>query len=90
MLDSYDVVLAGAGRPWRVASSRSRWIDAPVRPHKRGGAFCAFTVPDVHPYLMLNWTARRRDVLTLAHELGHGVHAALARAHRACSTSTRR
>jgi oligoendopeptidase F len=54
------------------------WIDAPVRPHKRGGAFCAFTVPDVHPYLMLNWTARRRDVLTLAHELGHGVHAALA------------
>ena len=55
-----------------------RWIDAPVRPAKRGGAFCAFTVPDVHPYLMLNWTARRRDVLTLAHELGHGVHAALA------------
>jgi oligoendopeptidase F len=54
------------------------WIDAPVRPHKRGGAFCAFTVPDLHPYLMLNWTARRRDVLTLAHELGHGVHAALA------------
>jgi oligoendopeptidase F len=54
------------------------WIDAPVRPHKRGGAFCAFTVPEVHPYLMLNWTARRRDVLTLAHELGHGVHAALA------------
>jgi oligoendopeptidase F len=54
------------------------WIDAPVRPHKRGGAFCAFPVPGVHPYLMLNWTARRRDVLTLAHELGHGVHAALA------------
>jgi oligoendopeptidase F len=54
------------------------WIDAPVRPHKRGGAFCAYTVPDVHPYLMLNWTGRRRDVLTLAHELGHGVHAALA------------
>jgi oligoendopeptidase F len=55
------------------------WIDAPVRPHKRGGAFCAYTVPDVHPYLMLNWTGRRRDVLTLAHELGHGVHASLAR-----------
>ncbi|MDQ4040244.1 MAG: M3 family oligoendopeptidase [Actinomycetota bacterium] len=54
------------------------WIDAPVRPHKRGGAFCAYTVPDVHPYVMLNWTGRRRDVLTLAHELGHGVHAALA------------
>jgi oligoendopeptidase F len=55
-----------------------RWIDAPVRPHKRGGAFCAYTVPDVHPYLMLNYTAKRRDVLTLAHELGHGLHAALA------------
>ena len=56
-----------------------RWIDAPVRPAKRGGAFCAYTVPSVHPYVMLNYTARRRDVMTLAHELGHGVHAALAR-----------
>jgi len=55
------------------------WIDAPVRPGKRGGAFCAYTVPSVHPYVMLNWTDRRRDVLTLAHELGHGMHAALAR-----------
>ena len=54
------------------------WIDAPVRPGKRGGAFCAYSVPSVHPYVMLNYTARRRDVLTLAHELGHGVHAALA------------
>jgi oligoendopeptidase F len=53
------------------------WIDAPVRPNKRGGAFCAYAVPSVHPYVMLNYTARRRDVLTLAHELGHGVHAAL-------------
>jgi len=55
-----------------------RWIDAPVRPGKRGGAFCAYTVPSVHPYVMLNYTSRRRDVLTLAHELGHGLHAALA------------
>jgi oligoendopeptidase F len=55
-----------------------RWIDAPPRPHKRGGAFCAYTVPSVHPYVMLNFTARRRDVLTMAHELGHGLHAALA------------
>jgi oligoendopeptidase F len=53
------------------------WIDAPVRPNKRGGAFCAYTVPSVHPYVLLNYTATRRDVLTLAHELGHGVHAAL-------------
>ena len=55
------------------------WIDAPVRPGKRPGAFCAYTVPSQHPYLLLNWTGRRRDVLTLAHELGHGLHAYLAR-----------
>ena len=55
------------------------WIDAPTRPGKRGGAFCAYTVPSHHPYLLLNWTGRTRDVLTLAHELGHGVHAYLAR-----------
>jgi len=55
------------------------WIDAPVRPGKRPGAFCAYTVPSSHPFLMLNWTSSRRDVLTLAHELGHGLHAWLAR-----------
>ena len=53
------------------------WIDGPVRPGKRGGAFCSYGVPSVHPYVMLNYTYLRRDVLTLAHELGHGVHAAL-------------
>ncbi len=53
-------------------------IDAPVRPGKRGGAFCASVTPEIGPYVMLNWTARRRDVLTLAHELGHGVHGTLA------------
>ena len=55
-----------------------RWIDAPPAPNKRGGAFSASTVPSVHPYVMLNYTDRRRDVLTLAHELGHGLHQALA------------
>ncbi len=55
------------------------WIDAPMRPGKRPGAFCAYTVPSAHPFLLLNWTSRRRDVLTLAHELGHGLHAYLAR-----------
>ncbi len=55
-----------------------RRIDAPVRPAKRGGAFCASGVPSVQPYVLLNYTARRRDVLTLAHELGHGVHFSLA------------
>ncbi|HMK12320.1 MAG TPA: M3 family metallopeptidase, partial [Acidimicrobiales bacterium] len=47
-----------------------RWIDAPVRAGKRPGAFCAYTVPSHHPYVFLNWTAKRNDVLTLAHELG--------------------
>ena len=56
-----------------------QWIDAPPRPGKRGGAFCSYTVPSVHPYVFLNWTGRRRDVMTLAHELGHGLHAYLAR-----------
>ncbi len=55
-----------------------RHIDGPVRPAKRGGAFCAGPTPDVFPYVLLNFTSRRRDVLTLAHELGHGVHFALA------------
>ncbi len=55
------------------------WIDVPPRPGKRGGAFSAATVPGVHPYVMLNWTNRRRDVTTLAHELGHGIHQYLAR-----------
>jgi oligoendopeptidase F len=54
------------------------YIDAPVRPGKRGGAFCSSAVPSAHPYVLLNYTSRRRDVLTLAHELGHGVHFALA------------
>jgi len=53
-------------------------VDAPVRPGKRGGAFCAAATPSAFPYVLLNYTARRRDVLTLAHELGHGVHFALA------------
>jgi oligoendopeptidase F len=55
-----------------------RRIDGPPRPAKRGGAFAAAAVPAVFPYVLLNYTSRRRDVLTLAHELGHGVHFALA------------
>ncbi|MGH2775074.1 MAG: M3 family oligoendopeptidase [Actinomycetota bacterium] len=55
------------------------WIDAPASPGKRPGAFCSYTVPSRNPYVLLNYTARRRDVLTLAHELGHGLHSALAR-----------
>lgn len=55
-----------------------RWIDAPTRPGKAPGAFAHSTVPSVHPYVMLNYQGRPRDVMTLAHELGHGVHQVLA------------
>jgi oligoendopeptidase F len=55
------------------------YMDGPPRPGKRGGAFCSYTVPSAHPYVMLNYTSRPHDVLTMAHELGHGVHATLAR-----------
>ena len=56
-----------------------RWIDAELRAGKRGGAFSASTVPSAHPYVLLNYTGNLRDVMTLAHELGHGVHQSLAR-----------
>jgi oligoendopeptidase F len=55
-----------------------RWIDAPVRPGKASGAFAHPTVPGAHPYLLLNYQGKTRDVMTLAHELGHGVHQLLA------------
>jgi oligoendopeptidase F len=55
------------------------FIDAAPRQGKRGGAFCAYTVPSRHPYILMSYTGSRRDVLTLAHELGHGVHASFAR-----------
>lgn len=54
------------------------WIDAPVRKGKASGAFAHPTVPSVHPYVMLNYLGKPRDVMTLAHELGHGVHQVLA------------
>jgi oligoendopeptidase F len=55
-----------------------RWIDAPVRPGKAPGAFAHPTVPSSHPYVLLNYQGKPRDVMTLAHELGHGVHQVLA------------
>ncbi|NQW08772.1 MAG: M3 family oligoendopeptidase [Alphaproteobacteria bacterium] len=54
------------------------WIDAPTRPGKASGAFAHPTVPTAHPYLLLNYQGKTRDVMTLAHELGHGVHQVLA------------
>ena len=83
--DAKDLVLDAYGSfSGELADTAHRffdgaWIDAPARPGKRPGAFCAYTVPSHHPYVLLNWTSRRRDVLTLAHELGHGLHAYLAR-----------
>ncbi|WP_343562120.1 M3 family oligoendopeptidase [Kiloniella sp. b19] len=55
------------------------WIDAPLRPGKAPGAFAHPTVPSAHPYLLVNYQGRTRDVMTLAHELGHGVHQLLSR-----------
>lgn len=54
------------------------WIDAPARPGKQSGAFAHPTVPSAHPYVLLNYQGKPRDVMTLAHELGHGVHQVLA------------
>jgi len=65
-----------------------RWIDAPVRPGKAPGAFSHPTVPSVHPYVLLNYQGKPRDVMTLAHELGHGVHQVLAAPNGALMAET--
>ena len=64
------------------------WIDAPVRPGKSPGAFAHPTVPSAHPYVLLNYLGKTRDVMTLAHELGHGVHQVLAAGQGALMAST--
>ena len=71
---AFSPELATVGRRFFAAP----WIDAPVRPGKASGAFAHPTVPGAHPYLLLNYQGRVRDVMTLAHELGHGVHQVLA------------
>jgi oligoendopeptidase F len=71
---AFSPEMAAVGRRFFAAP----WIDAPVRPGKASGAFAHPTVPGVHPYLLLNYQGRVRDVMTLAHELGHGVHQVLA------------
>src|SRR5690606_21458118 len=82
--EARDLVLSayGAFSP-RLADIAKRffdggWIDAPVRPGKAPGAFAHPTVPSAHPYVLLNYQGKPRDVMTLAHELGHGVHQVLA------------
>jgi oligoendopeptidase F len=72
--DAFSPELAGIGRRFFDRP----WIDANLRPGKAGGAFAHPTVPSVHPYILLNYHGRTRDVMTLAHELGHGVHQVLA------------
>ncbi|WP_119460309.1 M3 family oligoendopeptidase [Rhodospirillaceae bacterium SYSU D60014] len=77
VLDAYAAFspdLAAVGRRF----FDNRWIDAPPRPGKAPGAFAHPTVPSAHPYLLLNYHGKTRDVMTLAHELGHGVHQVLA------------
>jgi oligoendopeptidase F len=82
--EAKDTVLTayGAFSPKMAAIAErffaERWIDAPVRPGKAPGAFAHPTVPSAHPYVLLNYQGKPRDVMTLAHELGHGVHQVLA------------
>lgn len=64
------------------------WIDGALGPAKRNGAFCAPTVPALHPYVFVNWTGTARDVMTVAHELGHGVHMRLSQEQTLFNTST--
>jgi oligoendopeptidase F len=65
-----------------------RWIDAPPRPGKDSGAFSHPTVPSAHPYILMNFHGRARDVMTLAHELGHGVHQVLSAGQGALMADT--
>jgi oligoendopeptidase F len=77
VLDAYGAftpVLADTIKPF----FEKHWIDAALRPGKSGGAFAHPTVPSAHPYVLMNYHGRTRDVMTLAHELGHGVHQVLA------------
>jgi len=82
--EARDIVLGAYGRfSPKLADLGKRffdnnWIDAPARPGKASGAFAHPTVPSAHPYLLVNYLGRTRDVMTLAHELGHGVHQLLA------------
>ena len=77
VLDAYDAFSPRLGELGRRFFDRA-WIDAPARAGKSPGAFAHPTVPAAHPYILLNYQGRTRDVMTLAHELGHGVHQVLA------------
>jgi oligoendopeptidase F len=76
--DSYDGFDSRLGEIVKQFFDKN-WVDAAIKPGKRSGAFSASTVPSVHPYILMNYDGRIRDVQTLAHELGHGVHQYLSR-----------
>src|SRR3954452_23286769 len=76
--ESYQAFSPRAGTIIREFFDR-HWIDAELRPGKRGGAFSSSAVPSAHPYILMNYTDKLRDVMTLAHELGHGLHQYLSR-----------
>jgi oligoendopeptidase F len=77
VLSSYHRFSPRAGRIVEEFFDKS-WIDAPVTDGKEGGAYCAFATPELHPFVMMNFTGQLNDALTLAHELGHGLHDVLA------------
>jgi oligoendopeptidase F len=76
--ESYQAFSPRAGEIVR-GFFEQKWIDAELRPGKRGGAFSSSAVPSAHPYILMNYTDKLRDVMTLAHELGHGLHQYLSR-----------
>ena len=77
VLEGYYDFSTEAGRIAEQFFSKS-WIDAEIREGKQGGGFCCSTTPDAHPYILVNYTGTLRDVMTIAHELGHGLHQYLA------------
>jgi oligoendopeptidase F len=85
--EARDMVLAAyhrfSPRAGRIVGDffERNWIDAPVVEGKEGGAYCAFATPDLHPFVMMNFTGQLNDAMTLAHELGHGLHDVLAAEH---------
>jgi oligoendopeptidase F len=87
VLDSYSDFHPKMGKIAGQFFERN-WIDAAIKPGKRGGAYSASTVPSVHPYVFMNFDGKIRDVQTLAHELGHGVHQFLSREQGALQADT--
>lgn len=85
--EAREVVLSAYGKFSPIMREKGseffekRWIDAETRHGKRGGAFCSYMTPNTHPMVFLNYLGATKHVLTLAHELGHGVHASLMRKH---------